>query len=414
MGPMAVREFEESGGVVGRASGSDWVLPDSQKYISSTHFQVACNNGSWFLTDTSTNGTYLNDPNGRPIGRGAPVMLNEGDRIYLGEYEIAVSFAQDHSVPSQGDFSQPAYTGPQTPPSNPLPNDPFGSTATPDQLAPAVDPLKAFDTPTPTPAPATGPVQMEDPGSALDEHFAPPGQKRTVPGDDWDKTGYEAPPAPAQPAAGTGSWPAPDSGAIPDNWDKTSFETPAGPETPATAAPDPMAPDPLAAPTPAPQAGQDLPENWDRTNFDQPAAPPPQAAPPQQPPAQQPPPQQPQPGPGMTTPPPAFQPGAGGDASAALGTLLAGAGIDPTRVPPEAADHIMYAAGQIFREVVHGMMDVLRARAELKSEFRIALTTVQAVHNNPLKFSPNLETAMESVLLKRGDTDLEPVDAVRE
>jgi len=40
------------------------------------------------------------------------------------------------------------------------------------------------------------------------------------------------------------------------------------------------------------------------------------------------------------------------------------------------------------------MMDVLKSRAEIKSQFRLALTTIKPVENNPLKFSPNAADAM--------------------
>ncbi|MGV8677951.1 type VI secretion system-associated FHA domain protein, partial [Pseudomonas aeruginosa] len=51
---------------------------------------------------------------------------------------------------------------------------------------------------------------------------------------------------------------------------------------------------------------------------------------------------------------------------------------------------------------VEGLVNVLRARASLKSEFRMAQTMIQPVQNNPLKFAPNVDEAM-LLLLRRGN-----------
>jgi type VI secretion system protein ImpI len=55
----------------------------------------------------------------------------------------------------------------------------------------------------------------------------------------------------------------------------------------------------------------------------------------------------------------------------------------------------------VLRIVVQGVMEVLQARAEIKSQFRMPATRVQASDNNPLKFSPNVETALHTLLVER-------------
>lgn len=74
----------------------------------------------------------------------------------------------------------------------------------------------------------------------------------------------------------------------------------------------------------------------------------------------------------------------------------------PTPTPPMAG-----AAGpgslpddvdQIFRVVVDGVMDVLRARAEIKNTFRLPVTIIQRSENNPLKFAPNPEEALLKIM----------------
>jgi type VI secretion system FHA domain protein len=77
------------GGSIGRAHDNDWVLPDAQCYISAHHARVQYRNGSYYLLDTSTNGTYVNGSSA-PISPRNIYPLRDGDSLRLGEYEIAV------------------------------------------------------------------------------------------------------------------------------------------------------------------------------------------------------------------------------------------------------------------------------------------------------------------------------------
>jgi len=81
--------FSSSGGSVGRSTGASFVLPDPNRYISSQHILITCHQGRFSLTDTSSNGTYINDAD-TALGMGNSVSLNNGDRISLGEYELMV------------------------------------------------------------------------------------------------------------------------------------------------------------------------------------------------------------------------------------------------------------------------------------------------------------------------------------
>ena len=91
----------------------------------------------------------------------------------------------------------------------------------------------------------------------------------------------------------------------------------------------------------------------------------------------------------------------------ALTDVLAGAGLGEFPVSPEVAQDF----GRILRVVVTGVMDVLNARQQLKQEFRMPVTTVQATENNPLKFSANVEDAMHNLLVKRNPAYLRPLPA---
>jgi type VI secretion system protein ImpI len=119
-----------------------------------------------------------------------------------------------------------------------------------------------------------------------------------------------------------------------------------------------------------------LPENWDLTMGDfasPPATPSPPPAPPSPPPAQ-------------IAPRPAVASVPAPYAAAASVAETTG----PHALPPDV--------DQIFRVVVDGVMDVLRARAEIKNTFRLPVTIIQRSENNPLKFAPNPEDALQKIM----------------
>jgi type VI secretion system FHA domain protein len=97
----------------------------------------------------------------------------------------------------------------------------------------------------------------------------------------------------------------------------------------------------------------------------------------------------------------AFEPGT------ELVELMRGAGLSPQDMSPE----MMRDLGRVLRVVVEGVMDVLRARAEIKSQFRLPMTRIQSAENNPLKHSPNVESALHTLLVQRNPGYLSTVQA---
>ncbi len=143
--------------------------------------------------------------------------------------------------------------------------------------------------------------------------------------------------------------------------------------------------------------GNAIPEDWDKTSFNrsklQPQAPvPPASARPAAPPARTP------------SPPRAA-------ASAATSfdweAFLRAAGVDPANVPADTAAVL----GHIMRTVVQGLIEVLRARSEIKTEFRMPVTQVKVSENNPLKFAANAEDALLSLFGRRNPAYLPPQEA---
>ena len=102
VGDDAVREFRTEGGTIGRSLNNDWILPDPDKFISGKHATIDCKGGIYYIVDISTNGVYVNDER-KPIGKGNPRRLFNGDHLHLGDFEILVSIdeGEDLEMPAE-------------------------------------------------------------------------------------------------------------------------------------------------------------------------------------------------------------------------------------------------------------------------------------------------------------------------
>jgi type VI secretion system protein len=90
LGNKASFVVSDSGCSIGRSLDNDWALPDMARFLSGRHAYIHYRGGEYFLEDTSTNGTYVND-SVAPLGkRGTRVLLHAGDVLRLGEYRIMV------------------------------------------------------------------------------------------------------------------------------------------------------------------------------------------------------------------------------------------------------------------------------------------------------------------------------------
>jgi type VI secretion system protein ImpI len=70
--------------------------------------------------------------------------------------------------------------------------------------------------------------------------------------------------------------------------------------------------------------------------------------------------------------------------------------------------------GEIYRIVVKGVMEALQARAQVKLEFRLDATRVQATENNPLKFCESPEAALQALLAERSRGYMNPPRAFQD
>ena len=88
-------EWSELGGTLGRSAANDWVLPDNTRFLSAKHALIKYQNGHYYITDTSTNGVFI-DQNPVPLGKDNSVRLKNGNVLKLGEYEIEVLLESDN------------------------------------------------------------------------------------------------------------------------------------------------------------------------------------------------------------------------------------------------------------------------------------------------------------------------------
>jgi type VI secretion system protein len=371
--------FTERGGTIGRGEENTWVIEDPDRFISSTHMQIVFENGHYYLSDVSTNGTFLNG-SPEPIGNGNRVPLKDGDVFSLSDYEFQVNMRSEKESDFNGlndPFSDDGFSPSDIPNSN-LPDmhdyaDPFASSAGvpvfEDNLSFAnhseTDPLAMLD--------KAGRGNQNNP--FLDSVF------NSNQSDHADAMQHAV------------AWP----NAIPDDWDE---------DIPESAEPTPIGA--VLSENPAArekvdhalmhklhnveherealekentqllneimQLKQKL-KNMQNSRSK-----------------------------GPTTNHP----------SRIDETLLDAMGLGGWTLSDAKKADISTTVGLLMREAIAGLMQTLSFRKKIKEEFRINVTTIQPIENNPLKFSANIEDALENMFIKENKAYMRPVEAVKE
>src|SRR5262249_34026354 len=75
---------------IGRAQGNDLVLNDSKNHVSKNHCVISFDGRGYTVTDSSTNGTFLNSSSDR-LPRDKAVQLPEGSVLLLGTFTLTVA-----------------------------------------------------------------------------------------------------------------------------------------------------------------------------------------------------------------------------------------------------------------------------------------------------------------------------------
>jgi type VI secretion system protein len=429
--------FSQSGGVIGRAQSCDLVLPDLNRTISSKHALVSSDSNGFRITDTSLNGVYLNS-NTQAITPNKSVQLCHGDLLYIGDYVISVKVESSVEAVPGNPFSsnvpeeipasvsqsipQPSVN-PFIPESSPYPAESGGAPLISDpELFTSLDPLAYFSDDAPKPKhelPAhAGPITSsemsiddifrdagnesvgygEDPFSsiaaqpdnipAINEFFTPPQSTSEVLVDNR----FDIPVETGAPSPLEGSL------AIPDDW-SFSDQLHAPVLTPLT---------PPMSVTPMPTSA--LEQVHSDSQQEGSAASEPDfinhqlqgdAALPLMEEAQQ-----------LT--PTATVDVSGMAPGNAFEAFLAGAQMNDPKIPEGMEEQFFRTMGELFRLSTEGLIDILRARADIKSAFRMNMTTIQPVENNPLKFSLCTDDALNTLINNPGGACLSADQAFRE
>ena len=100
--------------------------------------------------------------------------------------------------------------------------------------------------------------------------------------------------------------------------------------------------------------------------------------------------------------------------SEAARLVFEAAGMDPRKIPEGREKQFLLTAGRMLRLCIGGLLDVLRARSRIKGELDLEQTGLKPGENNPLKFAPDVDEALDALLFYRGAKYLPPMEALEE
>lgn len=424
--PRNSHVFDQRGGTFGRADSNTWVLPDPDKFLSSCHCEIIFADNQFYLEDKSTNGTFING-SFEPLGRGTRHQLRDGDFFEIGDYRFSIQLDQQPMGAFASPFDlTPAYAGNAPLFSEPPHTDLFGQ-ATGD--SPALfdqpqDPLALWDKQSPQPRYSPfdqprdyAPAHSRESNSLLDDFvgvskpvndlgFAAmdiaPGMDQAV---SWPSAKSEnlIPEDWADDLLGPGSQhsgrPAVNSGGIPDDGLMPPFEAAPKVQEIPFEVPKPNARVPLAERILGMEAAREKSPPVQIPNMPPDTPPPPAATVVPEVKAQT---------------PTQVAPAVNNTDTSANRVLVEALGLDMSRLSDADMVEISRITGLLMREIVDGMLGVLRSRASIKNEFRMNVTTIQPVENNPLKFSVCVDDALENLFIKKSNAYKKPVEAFRE
>lgn len=445
--------FDELGGAIGRGEGNALVLPDPERFISRVHATIAFRNGAYVLRDLGS-ATAIK-VNGRLLGNGQEATIASGDQIIIGSYllqayaaapvHVAATDATPAQVRSAGKGDRPRddpldlFGGPATDPFGDLSSGPVAASPARrkqgagdhDILPTGFDPFPEVASDVPRGSPGSrnaGSSQVNIdlgilPASSqnLDEIF---GLGSGTAGDPFFQ-GHPLSGAGGTPgvsgsldpmvAIGAASAPKPAAAAQPDTIDEIhdAYTPPVASVQNAEAEDDTATPDPNSMlfswqepqnvaggdiktmVIPSPHGGAASPER----NEPRPAARhsrnsvPPKAE---------------------SAEAPANPWREPVEPDALLQAFLQGAGVPGLALAGPITPEAMHAIGQLLRVSTQGLLDLLLARALLKREIHAERTMIASSENNPLKFSPNVDVALDHLLSPRGQGFMAPVAAIHD
>ena len=470
-------EFDQQGGTIGRARNNTWVLPDDQKHLSGQHARIDFISGQYLITDISTNGIFVNGEE-KPLGPNNRIPLQDGDVLRMGWYDVTVKLPQAEVPSAHIDESPNEHPladvatcivgspssltpSPTSPPQPSADIPAWDHDITPLSQTPAThrqaedinwddDEWWQSNASTPAPAPAPAPSPQTSTANKTDDKID---HDKLFDDDEWWKNDnndslenkqnidHNTPKESAQDEAQAEKIPSATveqsnnhHEAFDDNLDLDNdnwWESPSNNPSD-NANPNNANLNNASKPTPAVDATQLHTEH--NTANPQPQAPlkqlaeTPTANPPQTPnvtsdesiaqretPATQ------------VKPVAAITPAPKQVATpvaaiteeqihqAAVHAFLQGLGIKDEDLQQRISRDLDFEkVGYLFRNSVQGTLDLLYARANIKNEMRMEMTTIQPIENNPLKFAIHVDDALCDLLTKQNKNHLPAEQALNE
>lgn len=421
----SVYHAESDSFTIGRNHENDWAIPDPQRFLSGVHCRIHKEGDHYCITDTSTNGVFLNGSETR-LTRNEPVQLNPGDRFRIGDYEFEVVIEDEALAGNPFTSSEETMVG-----ADPF-GDPFESAGKPVASDPLSEGDPFDDDPFSEPVSRSPANTVEDdfledidkPLSSLgDNPLAGHVSIDSLMGFDDDKLNIEeqdsadkleqrhtplresfkpASPGPVASPAGSQKFQDAFPDEFPDDWDETTG----------------LLKIPEHLDTPESSGSGDFPDDWDEATglFKAPETP----APPE-----------------VTSPPPTAdepeivedlvpsKPGAQPTAapvtaaapvhsSNATAAFARGAGLELSQIAGFEQDVLFEQAGRMLVMFTEGLIQTLGGRTHIKSEFRLDQTMIRPAENNPFKFSTSKTRTLLQLLSKSDPAYKSGVNAIRE
>jgi len=340
-GPLSVTASGGRGLDIGRDQHLDWALPDPSRAVSGRHCEIRFRDGAWWLRDISTNGTFVNGGEHRVQ---SPYRLQNGDRLEIGHYIVAVAIDDETGQAPGAPPAPPLYAA-----------QPEALWASSEEAAPPIPrrdlmppnhakPVHAgfidwaADIPAPSAEPPSLPARDWSPPAQRSDEFAwAPLQPQPLPPEEPVAPIPTPCRPPASSPAGANPWDEPVEDAIP----------PEPAAEPAPAAMPTYAPPPFAAEPAAPQPGSPAPISMGEF----------------------------------------------------MQRFAKGAGVSPQALATQDPGAFAEQLGGLMRLIAEELKGLLAARAETKRIARsTSQTMIQAQDNNPLKFSPTVDDALQLIL----------------
>jgi type VI secretion system protein len=423
---QSVYQAESDSFTIGRNHENDWAIPDPQRFLSGVHCRISKKGDNYFITDTSTNGVFLNGSEDR-LTRNEEVSLNAGDKFRIGDYEFEVIIDDGSLAGNPLTSDEETMTGadpfddPFSPQSTPAQSDPFGgsdpfeddpfadvipeeksSSADDDFMSDLDKPLSSLgDNPLAGHVSIDSLMGFDDEVEEAEQESAEKLEEQRTPLRESFKPSGLSDSSPAQPPAetpsGSDSFQSAFPDEFPDDWDETTGLLKI-----------PEKEDPFAA-----GGGDDIPDNWDEATgmLKVPVQPTPTKATPEPPPKKAPPAAQPSPPRPVQQAPAAASPSQGGNAMAAFAR---GAGLEIDQVAGFEQDVLFEQVGRMLVGFTEGLIQTLGGRTHIKSEFRLDQTMIRPAENNPFKFSTSKTRTLLQLLSKNDPAYKSGINAISE